>query len=75
VDAAVRGLIKSGMQVVVILDAIKELPSVPIEDMLHDWIELGVKFVLLDQTYAEKDSVCKKLIDLEADIDSFPIRI
>ena len=42
VDFAVKGLRQRGIEVYVITDAIKELPNLPLEEVLQDWQQLGV---------------------------------
>ena len=42
VDYAVMGLRKRGVEVVVPIDAIKELPGLPLEEILRKWQAAGV---------------------------------
>jgi len=48
VNAAVRGIIDGKRQVLVVADAIKELPDMPIVDVIHDWKSKGVKLIPTD---------------------------
>lgn len=48
VNYAVQGLISKGRRVTVVVDAIKELPDLPIVDIIHDWKSKGVKLVATD---------------------------
>ncbi|MBI1968887.1 cysteine hydrolase [Candidatus Woesearchaeota archaeon] len=41
VDFAVKGLLKMGIKVYVPTDAIKELPNLPLEEVLQEWQKLG----------------------------------
>lgn len=41
VDFAVKGLRQRGVEVYVITDAIKELPNLPLEEVLQEWQKLG----------------------------------
>jgi nicotinamidase/pyrazinamidase len=45
VDFAVLGLLERGVQVYVPLDAIKELPHLPLEETLERWRKAGAKLV------------------------------
>lgn len=45
VDFAVRGLATKGYKVYVVMEAIKELPQIPMEEMLKTWQNLGVKII------------------------------
>ncbi len=47
VDLTVKGLTKRGYQVFVIIDAIKEIPTLPITT--EEWVESGVKLVTTEQ--------------------------
>ena len=48
VNYAVQGLISLGRRVTVIVDAIKELPDLPLVDIIHDWKSKGVKLISTD---------------------------
>jgi len=48
VNYAVQGLVENGRRVTVVVDAIKELPNIPIVDIIHDWKSKGVKLVLTE---------------------------
>ena len=43
VDAFVVGAAKRGFQVVVVADAVKELPQIPMAEIIQNWMQLGVK--------------------------------
>jgi len=43
VDYAVKGLLKRGIQVLYVKDAIKELPGLPLEEVLNSWESKGAK--------------------------------
>lgn len=45
VDFAVRGLLKRGYDVLVVTDAIKGLPNLPVDEVVRVWREEGAKFV------------------------------
>lgn len=45
VDYAVRGLLERGIKVYVSTDAIKELPGLPLEEILNSWKEKGAKLI------------------------------
>jgi len=44
-DFAVMGNVARGREVYAVLDAMKELPHLPLEDTLNKWKEAGVKFI------------------------------
>lgn len=48
-DYAVMGLIKRKIEVYVPLDAIKELPHLPLENTLNKWKDYGVKLTTVDE--------------------------
>jgi nicotinamidase/pyrazinamidase len=48
VDFAVRGLLERGVDVYVPVDAIKELPALPLEETLNAWKEAGARLVTVD---------------------------
>lgn len=45
VDFAVKGLLQRGIKVYVPTDAIKELPNLPLEEVLQDWQRLGAQLI------------------------------
>lgn len=49
VNYAVLGLLERGIKVYVPTDAIKELPGLPLEDVLNDWKEKGAVLTTVDQ--------------------------
>lgn len=53
VDAAVTELLKRKRNVVVVIDAIKELPGLPLEAVIKNWQKLGATFCVT--TFNEKD--------------------
>lgn len=48
VNAAVVGHRQRGYNVCVILDAIKEIPNLPLIEVINNWINLGVSFAVID---------------------------
>lgn len=53
VDYAVMGLVKRGRKVVVVTDAIKGLPNLPVEPVLDKWKANGVALKITDQIVNE----------------------
>ncbi len=41
VDCAVRGLLRRGIRAVVVMDAVKELPNIPKEEIIAGWLDKG----------------------------------
>lgn len=52
VNCAVLGLVKKGIKVVVVEDAIKGLPNLPIVEIFKDWISKGVEFMDLQKLFS-----------------------
>ncbi len=53
VDYAVKGLLKRGVKVIVPVDAIKELPGLPLEQVLKTWEEKGARLSTVDDVIRE----------------------
>ncbi len=49
VDFAVQGLLQRGVEVYVPTDAIKELPGLPLEEVLNSWKEKGATLIKTDE--------------------------
>jgi nicotinamidase/pyrazinamidase len=68
VDAAVKGLLNRGYKVYVVLDAIKELPDLPVEDIIKNWTTLGCRYTTAEwiiKDYAKK--ICD-IVSIDNDI-------
>jgi nicotinamidase/pyrazinamidase len=48
VDAAVKGLANQHKNIYVVVDAIKELPGLPLEPLIKEWAYLGVNFTTVE---------------------------
>lgn len=72
VDAAVKRLAGQYDNVYVIVDAIKELPNLPIEPLIQEWAKLGVNFTTVETDEREEfteiiSTVMKVLKDRDGD--------
>jgi nicotinamidase/pyrazinamidase len=54
VNYAVKGLLERNVDVYVVKDAIKELPSLPVEETLKEWKDKGAKFITTKQVLEER---------------------
>jgi nicotinamidase/pyrazinamidase len=65
VNYAVLGLAKRGIKVIVVIDAIKELPNLLIDNIIDKWIDNDVCFSSLDinEEELENNVVVKLLVD------------
>ncbi|MBI4440632.1 cysteine hydrolase [Candidatus Woesearchaeota archaeon] len=55
VHYAVTGLLTRGIDVIVVRDAIKELPNLPLQEMLDSWTKKGVRFAITQDIMFGKD--------------------
>lgn len=49
VNCAVLGLLQRGFNVTIVEDAIKELPSLPIKEIIDNWIKKGANFITTNE--------------------------
>lgn len=63
VDYAVRGLLERGIKVYVPTDAIKELPGLPLEEVLNNWKEKGAVLTKTKEILADKYDIIKRNLE------------
>jgi nicotinamidase/pyrazinamidase len=64
VNYAVLGLAKRGVQVIVVVDAVKELPNLPLKELVREWINHGVTFAAVDNKNLEDNAIIKAVKEL-----------
>jgi len=63
VNFAVKGLCERGKNVIVVVDAIKELPGIPLDNMLQEWRNWGVEFVALNLKQIDGNAVYQWVVE------------